>query len=374
MSNNVNREYNCGVIIMYSEIEVAVTDILFEDDNIQLLATSAGAGQAIIYRTFFPSVEIGDILIVNNTATEKNLGTGGWDIVVAIKGATPYKNESQQGHVIKGRYMPHQHSVDAVEAQESPFHAYFQQSFTLGKTPIFLAELHSMIPILYVLLAKMRQDLSISIIISDEAAMPLSFSKHMSVLMKQENVHAITIGQAFGGHYEAINLWTALQFANEVLKDDILILSLGPGVVGTGTRYGFSGMEQANWANIIGQLKGVPIWVPRISFAEQRERHVGLSHHTITPLVDFTYTSSVLPLPLLKEEWLTLLKRQVELLKNQQHINVSWEDMNTIDTVLKQGLSTYPFPITTMGRGFKDDPAFFYGVAAAVQWGLNQLD
>ncbi|UTW69794.1 DUF3866 family protein [Anaerobacillus sp. HL2] len=66
----------------------------------------------------------------------------------------------------------------------------------------------------------------------------------------------------------------ALQFAKEVLrKADVILVTLGPGVVGTGTSYGFYGIVQASWANIINSLDGVPVWVPRLSESDKRERH-----------------------------------------------------------------------------------------------------
>ncbi|OLO42684.1 hypothetical protein BTR23_01355 [Alkalihalophilus pseudofirmus] len=359
---------------MYADEVVFVKRIIYEDDSIQLLETSGGSGRALLYRNFFPSVQEGKNVIVNVTATLLHLGTGGWDIVKSVPDTLPYKEVTSNGHIMKARYMPNQHSVLSVEAQESEDHALFQSTFNLEGKPILLAELHSMIPLVYVLMKKIDPNVKLSVIISDEAALPLMLSEHMRILKTEKDFHSITVGQAFGGEFEAVNLITALQFAVQKLKSDIIMISLGPGVVGTGTVYGFSGMELANWANIVSSLNGQPVWVPRVSFKDRRERHHGISHHTITPLMKFTYTKSIVPLPYLANSHYHVLAEQADKLK-EKHM-VSWVEQKDFKPILEAALESYPKSITTMGRTYNDDPTFFYSVAAAVYtaYHINTLD
>lgn len=348
---------------MYQEIETVVRDILFENKNIQILKTSAGAKKAILYRDYFERVDIDDVLIVNHTATALNLGTGGYDIVKHVFHKRRYTNY-KPGHIMKLRYTPSQLSVLSVEAQESPYHSLFLDSFTLNGRYILLAELHSMIPVIYQLLKQFDRLFTMTVIIDDEAALPLSLSEHVRILKQNNNFQTITIGQAYGGDFEAVNLQTALQFATKKLQSDFIVVSLAPGVVGTGTLYGYSGMVLANWANIIGCLHGVPVWVPRISYSDQRERHYSLSHHIVTPLKQFTYAKSILPLP--KNARRQHLLHIAQELAKFNHITIEWEQVD--ETKLEQALKNYPIPIKTMGRKFTDDPHFFYGIASAVQW------
>ncbi|WP_209122475.1 DUF3866 family protein [Alkalihalobacillus sp. BA299] len=349
---------------MYVDEVVIVKKVLFEDESIQLLETIGGAGKAILYRTFFQKVQQGDEVVVNVTATTLQLGTGGWDIVKAVPNALPYKKTAGNGHIMKARYMPNQHSVLTVEAQESKDHSLFQTSFCLDGQSILLAELHSMLPLVYVFMRKYAPEMKLTVIISDEAALPLMLSEHIRVLKKEKHFHSITVGQAFGGEFEAVNIVTALQYAVQKLKSDLILISLGPGVVGTGTVYGFSGMELANWANIVGGLGGKPIWIPRVSFADDRERHKGISHHTLTPLTKFTFSKSLVPLPTLTNEQQLLLEQQVNNL-NKQH-SVIWVEQKRFKSLLENALVSYPKQIKTMGRTYEDDPVFFYTVAAAV--------
>ena len=76
----------------------------------------------------------------------------------------------------------------------------------------------------------------------------------------------ITVGHAFGGDLETINIYTGLIAAKEILKGDITIISMGPGIVGSGTKYGFTGMEQGYIVDAINNLGGLAVAVPRISF------------------------------------------------------------------------------------------------------------
>ena len=80
---------------------------------------------------------------------------------------------------------------------------------------------------------------------TDGAALPIYLSKNVDTLKKKGLIdNTITIGSAFGGDYECINIYTALITAKEVLKADVVFVSMGPGIAGTGTKYGFTGIEQ----------------------------------------------------------------------------------------------------------------------------------
>ncbi|WP_078553147.1 DUF3866 family protein [Bacillus alkalicellulosilyticus] len=360
---------------MYKELVVQVTEILYEDNQIQLLGTSEGANKAMLYRTMLPRVSTGDKVVVNATAVSLKLGTGGWDIVKSVGDSSVLFESEQPGHIMKARYTPSQHSVLAVEAQESEYHSLFTKEFQLKTNDnILIAELHSMLPIIYSICKQWEREITLTVIISDEAALPLTISEHIREIKKDRNVSTITIGQAFGGDYEAVTLHTALQFAKEVLASDVIVVTLGPGVVGTGSTYGFSGMALAEWANSIGGLGGCPVWIPRISFAEKRDRHYGLSHHILTPLSQFTFVKSVLPLPLLHREWNEVIDNQIKKLKHTQVEIYQDRTLNeNIERLLVDGMKQYPMPIKTMGRDYDDDPAFFCAVATAVYWVLQRL-
>ena len=47
------------------------------------------------------------------------------------------------------------------------------------------------------------------------------------------------------------------------------MVAMGPGIVGTGTNYGFTGIEQGTIIDAVNTLGGIPIAIPRISFADK---------------------------------------------------------------------------------------------------------
>ena len=98
--------------------------------------------------------------------------------------------------------------------------------------------------------------------------------------------------------------------AKTVAAADLIIIAMGPGIVGTGTKYGFSGIEQAYILEAVAKLGGYPIAIPRISFADPRPRHWGLSHHGQTVLGELTTTPVALGLPRWDEDKRRVLARQ----------------------------------------------------------------
>ncbi|ADU30042.1 DUF3866 family protein [Evansella cellulosilytica] len=352
---------------MITEEHVQVTAIKEMTEDVLKLETNGGIGRALLYRKLHPDVTTGDWVIINTTATQLNLGTGGWDIVRAVINKTTQESaiKEKHGHIMKNRYLSDQHSVMAVESEESPTHHLFKKKLNLKDQTVFLCELHSMLPIIWYLLKIKSEHKPLAVIFSDEASLPLSMSNHLARLKKEPLFFSITTGQSFGGNKESINVVTSLQYIMEMFADPFILITLGPGVVGTGTHYGFSSISQANWANVVGALGGTPVWIPRLSAVDQRERHQGISHHTMTPLIELTLTNSILPLP--KGEYAEkYIRAHIDLLRKYPHIKITTVDEKLLFPLLEIVQRASPFPLTTMGRTIDKDPLFFLGVAAAV--------
>ncbi len=75
---------------------------------------------------------------------------------------------------------------------------------------------------------------------------------------------------------------SGLLAARHVVDADIAIVAQGPGNLGTGTRWGFSGVAAGEAVNAAAVLDGRPVGSLRVSFADPRERHQGVSHHSLT--------------------------------------------------------------------------------------------
>jgi hypothetical protein len=172
---------------------------------------------------------------------------------------------------------------------------------------------------------------------------------------------SITAGQAFGGDFEAVNLYAALAAAKAVVEADIVVVAQGPGNAGTGTPLGFSGVDQGLAINAAASLGGMPIVAARISFADRRDRHIGLSHHTVTVLTRIARAPALVPVPRLPELQRATLRAALE----ETGVEAEHEVI-TVDA--ERGLlalQEYGLEVTTMGRGLAEERPFFLAAAAA---------
>ncbi len=336
---------------------------------------------AIHYTDHWPPVYEGDDVLINTTAVELSLGTGGYHLVHCVLQDLIESRRIEalhdwrppaEGHIMKLRYTPFQRSVFSTEEQSHPNHVVHLENRHLDGIPILIGELHSMLPIamswLHLLSRSLAKKPKIAYIMSDGGALPIVLSDHVSVLCELGwMVGTITYGQAYGGDIEAINKYTALIAARHILQADIVLMMMGPGITGTGTVFGFTGIETGEMIQAVNTLKGTPIMIPRISFSDYRERHQGISHHTLTVLQIISMTSALFPLPWLKDKVKQKhLEQQVTEIQEINFHQITWVSSIDIEQI-RVSLVAYPKHITTMGRGFDQDSDFFLGVCSAAQ-------
>ena len=122
---------------------------------------------------------------------------------------------------------------------------------------------------------------------SDGGALPLALSDLVASLRDAGLVDVtVTAGHAFGGDHEAVNVPSALMVATAsgVGGADAVVVAMGPGGVGTGSRLGATALEMAPALDAATALGGRAIAAVRWSDADPRPRHRGLSHHSRTAL------------------------------------------------------------------------------------------
>jgi hypothetical protein len=194
---------------------------------------------------------------------------------------------------------------------------------------------------------------------TDAGSLPLALSDVVAGLRRSGAlVGTVTAGNAFGGDREAVTLVSALEVAMAEWEPAAIVVGTGPGVVGTGSRHGFSGLEVATIVDLVGRAGGRPVVALRVSDADPRSRHRGVSHHTLTAL-EYAHERAVVAIP---------RGEAVLELADHDSMVVGVPDMAAL--LAEQGLE-----VTTMGRGPDDDPRFFAyagaaGVAAATLCGL----
>ncbi|MCS7461599.1 DUF3866 family protein [Paenibacillus doosanensis] len=342
-------------------------------------------GPAIHYGEQIPVLVPGDRVLLNTTAGKLGLGTGGVHFVHALlsrasrAGGLPAEDQTERGpgHIMKLKYTSLQRPVLAAEEPASPHHEVFAGKRSLEGMPVLIGELHSMLP---AAIGRLRQrmhresaQLRIAYIMTDGGALPLAFSNHVRRLRQLGWLDGtVTYGQAYGGDVETVNKFTALLAAKHILAADLAIVLPGPGTVGTNTLLGFSGTEAGELINAAGLLHGRPVAIPRIGFADRRERHQGISHHTITALLEIALLPAELALPELASAQGAALRQQIERTGLGGKHTVTWHKPAGEEEWLA-ALEAYGEPIVSMGRGLREDPAFFAAIGAAADraWSLR---
>ncbi|AEG61252.1 DUF3866 family protein [Desulforamulus ruminis] len=318
--------------------------------------------RAVSYDAVTGPVKVGDPVILNTTAVYKRLGTGGAHFVMANLSNTRL-DVDQAGHIMKMRYSPCQVKTLAVEEPESPHYEVMQRTHRLDGAPVIIGTLHSMLAPAAAILRKLGQGrLRVAYLMTDGAALPLALSKLVFELKEKGLLQAtVTCGHAFGGDYEAINVYTGLLACKAVARADVVIAAMGPGIVGSGSRYGFTGVEQGEIINAVNILGGRPVAIPRVSFADARERHKGISHHTRTALGSIALSKATVALPRLEPEKMELVLRQLEESGISRKHDVAVVGAEPVLDALEE----YRVKVTTMGRGVQQDREFFLAAGAA---------
>ncbi len=348
---------------MMARCEGRVTAIVAERPECQEIRVQVGASvrDAMAYPRIVGTVSVGDTVLLNTWAVEMGLGTGGVDFVAAV--SAPQPEVSPPGHVMKLRYTPVQLPVLAAESPESAHHEALKRFSGLRGMPVVCAELLSQVPAIAAAAKwETRGEARVVYVMTDGAALPLGFSRLVAEMRAAGLLDAVvTAGQAFGGDYEAVNIYSALAVARVAAEADIVVVCQGPGNTGTETQLGFSGIDQGVALNAATSLDGTPILAARLSFADPRPRHVGLSHHTLTVLQRVALCSALVPLPRLPQSQAASLRRtldEVGLLRRHEFITVLAEP--GLEALVDSGIA-----VTTMGRGIGEERAFFLAAAAA---------
>lgn len=330
--------------------------------------------RALCYTDLLGYAEIGDIVQVETSPLVKNLGTGGAAMVTANETRLAPDQIPDPGHLVKARYTPYQKMVLGTDEPDSPFHSVLQSADNLHDLPVLVADLHSSLPAIIAGFLHSHPQGKIGYIQTDGGALPLAYSRTVASLQKQGLLTAtITCGQSYGGDYEAVTLPSALFIADLIAKLDAVVVCQGPGNLGTDTRWGFSGISNAESLRVADTLHGHPIIVPRMSNGDNRPRHFGISHHTVTVLTQMGLMPVDVPVPKFQPNqpleatlsdshghFATVVNSQLDSLREHHHriIQVSTRDLYNV-------LQKFPVRLSTMSRGLNADPSAFLAAACA---------
>lgn len=279
-------------------------------------------------------VAVDDEVLVNSQARDLELGSGGFDVLYANLTQGLGLPVAAGAHVIKLPYSPAQFA--AIHAEEGE-----ELVIELAGMPVVCCSLHSQLSAVCAGLAGMR----VAYVQLEGGALPLGLSDTVRALQERGLVAStVSQGACFGGEVECVNVASALAWV-ATAGHDAVVCAVGPGIVGTGSRLGHGGVAAAAAANFAGALGGSPVLTVRVSSADERERHRGVSHHT----------RAVIELSLgdVKIAWPKGLEAP-EWLEPREEVDVEgWE-------AACSGL-----PLSHMGRGPDEEPWFFAAAFAA---------
>jgi uncharacterized protein DUF3866 len=312
-----------------------VTEILERHDG--LVRLEVDGRPCVAYPALTGPVARGDDVVVNVQALDLELGSGGFDVLYANLTRGLGLPADEGAHVMKLPYTPLQHAV--VHAEEGAGEGAPE---TLAGLPVVCCSLHSQVaPVC----AGLGSDLTVGYVQLPGGALPVALSDAVRELRARSYLDTtIAVGPCFGGDLACVSAASAL-LACAAAGMDAVVCAIGPGVVGTGSRYGHGGVAAADAAVAARALGASPVVAARVSEADERERHRGLSHHTRAALELIGGPAVV--------AWPGGLEPPAGV-EGLEVVDVSgWQE------------ACAELPLSHMGRGVDDDPWFFAAAYAA---------
>ena len=288
----------------------AVTAVLERHDG--LVRLEVDGEPCIAYPRLTGPVAVGDDVLVNVQARELGLGSGGFDVLHANLTRGLGLAVEPGAHVMKLPYTSLQTAVRHLEENGDP-------AETLAGMPVVCCTLHSQVA---AVCAGLGHDVAIAYLQLPGGALPVSLSDTVRALRSRFRLTAVAVGACVDGDLHAVNVASAL--TGLAGDHDVAVCALGPGIVGTGSRFGHGAVSVAEASNAASALGGVPVLVVRVSEADPRDRHRGVSHHV----------RSVLDLSL-------------------GELRIAWPE------------ACAGLPLDHMGRGPDEEPSFFAAAYAA---------
>ncbi|HEY2631268.1 MAG TPA: DUF3866 family protein [Solirubrobacteraceae bacterium] len=339
---------------------------------------------------------VGDELIVNVQARDLALGSGGFDIVHVNLTRGLVADGTPGAHVMKLNYTSMQHAVvpveDALKGTGTQTGTGTEMGATANGTsaggeldlplerPVGVLALHGQLAALAWAFAQAQPDLRLGFVQTPGGALPGGRSRVVRELRERGLLAGhLTAGASYGGEGEAITTAGAIHHGLRILGWDAAVCGPGPGIVGSSSPLGHGGMHALDSTHTALALGAQALLVARMSSADERERHRGISHHTLTVL-DLLLEPVTVALPAgirspvgadLRAGLGSVFARSAERGKLQLELEVErparmahhdWRHAAVdLPGYLASGL-----PAMTMGRGLVEDPLFF---AAALSGG-----
>jgi hypothetical protein len=320
--------------------------------------------------------EVGDDVVINTEAQDLGLGSGGFDLVHVNLSRGLDGAGIPGAHVMKLNYTSIQHAVVPVETDddlEPPL-----------ARPVAVLALHGQLAPVAWAFRRAAPRARLGYVQTAGGALPGGHSRTVRELCNRGLLAGhVTAGAAYGGAAEAISTAGALHHGLARMGWDAAVCGPGPGIVGSGSALGHGGMAALDSAHTALALGCPTALVARMSSADQRDRHRGLSHHTLTVL-DLLLEPVTVALPAglrspvgaelgagLRAAFAKGPARETTpVLDVARPARVARHDWRRepVDVV---GYGGSGLPAETMGRPLASDPLFFGAALAALAAGAG---
>jgi hypothetical protein len=290
----------------------------------------------------------GDEVVVNVAALDLGLGSGGFDVVHVNLTRGLEGGEGGGEHVMKLNYSSLQHPVDPVERPLD------DAGDGARATPVLVLPLHGHLAPAAWAAGEASPGIRVGYVQTGGGALPGGYSRDAAELLERGLLcDHVTAAPAYGGRREAISVAGALDAAANRFGWDAVLAGPGPGIIGSETHLGHGGIAALDTAHAALALGMPTLLSPRLSGADERARHRGVSHHTLT-VMGLLLGAVEVPVPAGEADALAVL---AEAGGGRHRLREEAFDLS--------GYAASGLPARTMGRGIEDDPLFFAAALAA---------
>lgn len=302
-------------------------------------------------------MRVGDEVVVNVAALDLDLGSGGFDVVHVNLTRGLDADPSSDAHVMKLNYTSLQHPADPIELPVRLMRPIDTQSAPeqgVEAMRVLVLPLHGHLAPAAWAAAQAAPGLRVGYVQTAGGALPGSLSRDVAELRERGLLCGhVAAAPAFGGEHEALSVAGALDAAANGLGWDVALVGPGPGIIGSESRLGHGGMAALDNAHAALALGLPTLLSPRLSESDPRERHRGVSHHTLVVL-ELLLGGVDVPVPVGDP---AVADRLAEAAGDRHRLREASFDLD--------GYADSGLPARTMGRGIEDDRLFFAAPLAA---------
>jgi hypothetical protein len=224
----------------------------------------------VAYPRLTGPVALGDDVVVNAQALDLGLGSGGFDVLHTNLTRGLGLQADRDAHVVKLPYTPIQAATrHAEEGAELPG--------SLAGFPVVGCTLHSQVVPACAGIGPARRVAYVQV---EGGALPVPLSDAVRALRRHGLIDVtVAVGACLDGDVACVTAASAFAWSKRE-GCDAAVCAIGPGIVGTATALGHGALAVGAALWTAARLDGRPVLAPRVSIADDRERHQGLSHHS----------------------------------------------------------------------------------------------